>query len=69
MWAQANPAANQIDIVNEGRRDMHADGMLVNRTKNPEPRTPDVLVTCNDPNLTPTECLFCFPDLTFDAVY
>ena len=48
---------------------MHADGMLVNRTKNPEPRTPDVLVTCNDPNLTPTECLFCFPDLTFDAVY
>ena len=47
MWAQANPAANQIDIVNEGRRDMHADGMLVKRTKNSEPQTPDILVACS----------------------
>ena len=56
--ALASPAVNPIDIVNEGRRAMHADGMLVKRTKNPEPQTPDVLLTCNDHNLTPNECLF-----------
>ena len=56
--AQASPVVNPIDIVREGRRAMHADGMLVKRTKNPEPQTPDILVTCNDPNLTPSECMF-----------